>query len=392
MSDYYDNSSNPADNSFGDPSLIRAEFLSIHNGISLKLPALAGNGGKVVAIKADASGLETIAATGTGNAVLATSPTLVTPLLGTPTSGNLINCTGYAASGLGGLGTGVATFLATPSSANLAAALTDETGSGAAVFASSPTLVTPLLGTPTSGNLINCTGYAASGLGGLGTGVATFLATPSSANLAAALTDETGSGAAVFASSPTLVTPVLGAASATSVNKLTLTAPATSATLTIADGGSLVTSGAYSVTLTASGATNVTLPTTGTLAVLAANSFTGDQTLGNNNLKTIKTATFNGEVNIASTSGTVNLDFTTGQNFKQTELTGAITYTFTAPPGPCHMQIRGISDGVSSPYTITLPSGTWYGTAFTTSTSNKKWMVNIWYDGAAYHYTGMSEV
>jgi hypothetical protein len=56
-----------------------------------------------------------------------------------------------------GLGTGVATFLATPSSANLASAITDETGSGAAVFATSPTLVTPLLGTPTSGNLANCT-------------------------------------------------------------------------------------------------------------------------------------------------------------------------------------------------------------------------------------------
>lgn len=54
-------------------------------------------------------------------------------------------------------GTGVATFLATPSSANLAAAVTDETGSGALVFATSPTLVTPVLGTPTSGNLSNCT-------------------------------------------------------------------------------------------------------------------------------------------------------------------------------------------------------------------------------------------
>jgi hypothetical protein len=56
------------------------------------------------------------------------------------------------------LGTGVATFLATPSSANLAAALTDETGTGANVFATSPTLVTPILGTPTSGTLTNATG------------------------------------------------------------------------------------------------------------------------------------------------------------------------------------------------------------------------------------------
>lgn len=60
-------------------------------------------------------------------------------------------------------GTGVATFLTTPSSANLRSALTDETGSGAAVFADTPTLVTPILGTPTSGTLTNCTNSTVSG-------------------------------------------------------------------------------------------------------------------------------------------------------------------------------------------------------------------------------------
>ena len=59
--------------------------------------------------------------------------------------------------GVSGLGTGVATFLATPSSANLIAAVTDETGTGSLVFATSPTLVTPALGTPASGNLTNTT-------------------------------------------------------------------------------------------------------------------------------------------------------------------------------------------------------------------------------------------
>jgi hypothetical protein len=113
--------------------------------------------------------------------------------------------------GITSFGTGVATFLGTPSSANLAAAVTDETGSGALVFATSPTLVTPALGTPASGTLTNATGLPIStGVSGLGTGVATFLGTPSSANLAAAVTDETGSGALVFATSPTLVTPALG--------------------------------------------------------------------------------------------------------------------------------------------------------------------------------------
>jgi hypothetical protein len=79
--------------------------------------------------------------------------------LGTPSSGTLTNATGLPIStGVSGLGTGVATFLGTPSSANLAAAVTDETGSGALVFATSPTLVTPALGTPASGTLTNATG------------------------------------------------------------------------------------------------------------------------------------------------------------------------------------------------------------------------------------------
>lgn len=70
---------------------------------------------------------------------------------------------------------------------------------------SNKTLVAPALGTPASGVLTNCTGLpVASGVSGLGANVAAFLATPSSANLAAALTDETGSGAAVFAAQPTI--------------------------------------------------------------------------------------------------------------------------------------------------------------------------------------------
>jgi hypothetical protein len=67
--------------------------------------------------------------------------------------------------GITSFGTGVATFLGTPSSANLAAAVTDETGTGALVFATSPTFVTPVLGTPTSGALTNCTADGTNAVG-----------------------------------------------------------------------------------------------------------------------------------------------------------------------------------------------------------------------------------
>lgn len=101
--------------------------------------------------------------TGSGAVALATSPTFVTPVLGTPTSGTLTNCTGLpVSSGISGLGTGVATALA----ANV-------NGSGAISLTTSPTFVTPALGTPSSGTLTNCTGLP---VAGGGTGNSTFTA------------------------------------------------------------------------------------------------------------------------------------------------------------------------------------------------------------------------
>jgi len=87
--------------------------------------------------------------------------------------------------------------------------------------------------------------------------------------------------------SPTMTTPTLGVATATSVNKVTITAPTTSATLTLVTGSSLITAGAYAITLTSTATTGVTLPTTGTLATLA-----GTETFSNKrNTKRITTIT-----------------------------------------------------------------------------------------------------
>jgi hypothetical protein len=112
----------------------------------------------------------------------------------------------YTIAQIAGLGTGVATFLGAPSSANLAAAITDETGSGALVFANSPAFTTPNLGTPSALVLTNATGTpsainltngtacaVSSCVSGLGTGVAALLAGASS-----------GTGAPLGGTAPTL--------------------------------------------------------------------------------------------------------------------------------------------------------------------------------------------
>lgn len=97
--------------------------------------------------------------------------------------------------GLTSLGSGVATFLGTPSSANLAAAVTDETGSGALVFATSPTLVTPALGTPSAIVLTNASGTASININGTvgattpTTGVFTALTVNDNSTLGSSNTD-----------------------------------------------------------------------------------------------------------------------------------------------------------------------------------------------------------
>jgi len=122
-----------------------------------------------------------------------------------------------------------------------------------------------------------------------------------SSELAGKISDETGTGALVFANTPTLVTPVLGVATATSINKVTITAPATSATLTISNGAALTVSGnvtlsssgsctltlgGNNITFATSGATSLTLPTTGTVATLAGVETLSGKTLSSCSLGT----------------------------------------------------------------------------------------------------------
>ena len=156
---------------------------------------------------------------GTGTVLaLSASPTLTTPNLGTPSAGVLTNCSGTAAaltagtvstiSGLISAGTNVTVTGSGTSGSPYSIA---STGGGGMTY--------PGAGVPQS------TGSAWGASITLGTGVGTAL----TANV-------NGSGAISLATSPTFVTPTLGAATAASINKMAITAPATSSTLAVADG------------------------------------------------------------------------------------------------------------------------------------------------------------
>ena len=109
------------------------------------LPIVAGTTG-TLSVARGGTGVTT--STGTGNVVLSSSPTLVTPALGTPSSAVLTNATGLPI-----LAGTTGTLLV----ARGGTGVTSSTGSGSVVLSSSPTLVSPALGTPASGNLANCT-------------------------------------------------------------------------------------------------------------------------------------------------------------------------------------------------------------------------------------------
>lgn len=113
--------------------------------------------------------------------------------------------------------------------------------------------------------------------------------------------------------------------------------------------------------------------------------------LANTAVSQFKTATFNSQTTIATTSGSITIDWTTAQNQKQTEPTGTITYTFTAPPGPCHMQLVIDSDGTSTAQTINWPGTvTWLGATWS-GANNKKAVINFWYDGTNYFAIGTNQ-
>jgi hypothetical protein len=227
--------------------------------------------------------------TGSGNVVLSTLPTLVTPILGTPTSGNLANCTFPTLNqNTSGTAAGLSATLAVASGGT---GVTTSTGTGSVVLSASPTFTgtpaAPTAANGTSTTQLATTAFVLNQIGAIAAGVSSFsagttgltpsLATSGAVTLAGTLavanggtgvTTSTGSGSNVLSTSPTLVTPILGTPQSGNFSTGTFTWPTfnqnttgtaagLSATLAVASGGTGVT--------TSTGTGSVVLSTSPTL-------------------------------------------------------------------------------------------------------------------------------
>lgn len=283
----------PSTGSAISSSSLRSEFSAIETGLN-KLPTMAAKGGYLVIVNPS------------GTALTTTN----TPALGTPASGVATNITGLP------LTTGVTGTLPV---ANGGTGVTTSTGSGNTVLSTSPTLVTPILGTPTSGVATNLTGLP------LTTGVTGTLPV---ANGGTGVTTSTGSGNVVLSTSPTLVTPILGTPTSGVATNLTGTAAGLTAgnvklawtikttTYTAVAGDAIMantTGGAFTITLPATPAANDIVR----ISDYAGTFGTNNLTIGRNSSK-IKSLTEDMTVSVSNVSFSLTyIDSTIGWTLTQ---------------------------------------------------------------------------
>lgn len=174
-------------------------------------------------------------------------------------------------------------------------------------------------------------------------------------------TTSTGTGAVVLASSPTLssptmTTPTLGVATTTSINKLSITAPATGATLAVADGKTLTASN--SLTLAGTDGTTMTFPSTSATVARtdAANTFTGHQTIeGVTSTGATGTGKFVFDTSPTLTTPTIGVAAATSVN-KVTITAPASGSTLTIADGKT-LTVSGSSTILGSQAAVLLASG-----------------------------------
>jgi hypothetical protein len=183
------------------------------------------------------------------------------------------------------------------------------------------------------------------------------------------VTSSTGSTAVVLSNSPTLVTPVLGVASATSINKVALTAPATGSTLTIADGKTLTASN--TLTLAGTDSTTMTFPSSSaTVAGLGiAQSFTATQTFTGST--SVLGAVFQDAAEVTTISataatGTINYDATTQSVlYYTTNASANWTVNFRASSGTTLDALMSTGQAVTLVFLVSQGATAYYNNAVT---------------------------
>jgi hypothetical protein len=206
---------------------------------------------------------------------------------------------------------------AATTSAELLGVISDETGSGALVFGTSPTLVTPVLGVATATS-INATSIPSTKTLVVTTDKLNVLAATTSAELAGMITDETGSGSLVFGTSPTINTPSVGTSlttASTSFNLLNTTA----ATVNFAGASTVLSIGSTSGTTTV----NNNLIVTGNFTVNGTTTTIDTQTLQVED-KNIVLA-YGSTSDVAADGGGITLTGTTNKTFNWVDATDAWT-------------------------------------------------------------------
>ena len=297
--------------------------------------------------------------TGSGSLVFATSPTFVTPVLGTPASGALTNCTALPA-----------------------AQVVQGT------MASGMVLVAPALGTPASGTLTNCTfptlnqsttGSAATltttrAIGGVNFDGSAAI-TP--ANITVADTTDTSCSVALFESATGDLPPKSDGGLTYNAGTGTLTATAFAGPIT-----GNVTGNASGTALTVTQAAQTAITSVGTLTSLASGAITttGTLTMSDNIITGIHS--LDTDVDTISYAATVDVDFDDNEEMILGDLTGNIAFTGSNYALGKHRTFHMESDGTSR--TFTFPAGwVFYGDKPTETTVSKKSCLSLSCIGSA---------